>query len=77
MKRLRAGAYAQGDYLIRYFAWLNDEWDGPQRRHLPWHVYRRASHISARILLERLASLEDAKAYVAGQIQKDAERVGG
>lgn len=74
MRRLRTGAYVKGDYLIRYLAWLNEEWDGPRESYRPWHVFRRASHISARILLERLPTLDEATAYVATQLQEDASR---
>lgn len=71
MKRLRAGAYAQGDYLVRYLAWLNEDWDGTRAAYRPWHVFRRASHITSRILLERFFNLEDAKQFVSEQIRAD------
>lgn len=60
MKRLRAGAYASGNYLIRYHAWLGESWDGPREEYKPWHVFRRASVIDNRTLIERTATLEQA-----------------
>ena len=73
MKRLRAGAYVHGDYLIRYSAWLGEEWDGPRAKYCPWHVYRRASSISNRMRLDALRTLEEAKAYVARHIALDGK----
>jgi hypothetical protein len=64
MKRLRAGAYASGDYLIRYIAWLGEGWDGPRENYKPWHIFRRASPISSRMLLDRAATLEEAQQCV-------------
>jgi hypothetical protein len=72
MDRIRSGAYAMGDYLIRYSAWLGVDWDGPRESYRPWHVYRRASHIDNRMHLEALATLAEAEAYVLAQIAGDA-----
>ncbi len=74
MKKLRSGAYAEGDYLIRYASWLGDDWDGPREAYRPWHVYRRASQISNRMHLEAMETLEKAKAYVAEQLAADRQR---
>jgi hypothetical protein len=74
MKRLRAGAYGEGDYLIRYMSWLGEDWDGPRSEYRPWRVYRRGSSISDRVLLEKLASLDEATAYVKRQLAKDGNR---
>lgn len=71
MRRVRAGAYVYGDYLIRYLAWLEESWDGTRDRYRPWHIYRRASRIQKRILLECTATLDEAKAYVLAQAQAD------
>lgn len=74
MRRLRAGAYSHGDYLIRYSSWLGEEWDGPKNEYKPWCVYRRGSSISDRVLMETLSSLEEAVAYVRKQIASDQRR---
>jgi len=71
MRRVRAGAYVEGDYLIRYLAWLDESWDGERDKYRPWHIYRRASRIQKRILLETAATLDEAKAFVARQLQQD------
>ncbi len=63
-----------GDYLIRYAAWLGEEWDGPREHYRPWHVYRRASQISNRMHLEVMETLEEAKTYVSEQIAADRSR---
>jgi hypothetical protein len=71
MRRLRTGAYTEGNYLIRYLGWL-EGWDGPREKYLPWHVFRRASHISDRVLLDRAATLEDAKALVRRHLERES-----
>lgn len=74
MNRLRSGAYALGDYLIRFAAWLGEDWDGPREIYRPWHVYRRASRLDNRMHLESLTTLEEAKAYVVEQVAADRKR---
>ncbi len=71
MRRLRAGAYVEGDYLIRYLGWLGEAWDGARTEYRPWHVFRRASAVSNRTLLDRFKELSDAQGFVAGQIAAD------
>ena len=73
MRRVRAGAYVEGDYLIRYFAWLGSEWDRPREQYRPWHVFRRASQISSRILLDTCATRPEAERFVAQQIALDRQ----
>jgi hypothetical protein len=75
MRRLRAGAYSQADYLIRYLGWL-EGWDGVREEYRPWHIYRRASHIDSRILLESARTLDEAKAFVAAHLDQDRKNRG-
>lgn len=70
LKRIRKGAYECGAYLVLYSRWVNEDWDGPSEMHRPWRVFRRASPLTRRALLDSFGTRAEAHRFIAQEMGK-------
>ncbi len=68
LKRIRKGAYECGPYLVLYFRWINEKWDGPLESYRPWRVYLRASPLTPRAYLDSFKTRAEAHRFVTSEL---------
>ena len=68
-KRIRKGAYEANGFLVVRSPWLNERWDGPRERFLPWKVFHSGSYIEKRVFLDGFLTRREAFAFVEQRLR--------